>query len=594
MADAQIRAVITAKDEASSVISHFSKSSAAAFGAIAGIAQGLTTRAIDVLSESIGDATKRVDTLNNSSRVFANMGFEAGAVKGAMDHLKDSILGLPTPLDSAVRGMQMIASTTPDINRAQGIFTALNDAVIGFGGTTEMVDGAVLQLSQAFSNGRVDAQTWNSMMQNGLGPTLNAIAKQMGMTTGQLKEGLSTGQVSVQQFQDALISLDKNGGGGLKSLHTIAKDATAGIGTGIENAKTAIARGMGDIISAIGADNISNAISNVGAAFETGLSGIGVFIANLIAKFKEWWPTIEKVANSVMAFLWPSLKALWDTLSTQLGPSLLKLFDAIKPLLPVIGVLLVGAIWLLINGINIVAKIMSWWIDNVLTPLYTFFLKTLPDAITKAVNWIVDKVTYMKDHFWETVGFVIGFFALLPIKIPFYIGQMLASIVDMIAKINWGDVLSGLWKAIVGLWNNIYSGFRGLMDKIIHLNWGDVGKSIGNALIGLLEGAINGALHGLPSAPKVHLPRFAEGVQNFGGGLAIVGERGPELVNLPSGSDVIPNHKLGGGVVNVNVNVGVYAGSEQEKRRVAQDLFAALQDVANSRNTTVANMLGGV
>lgn len=41
------------------------------------------------------------------------------------------------------------------------------------------------------------------------------------------------------------------------------------------------------------------------------------------------------------------------------------------------------------------------------------------------------------------------------------------------------------------------------------------------------------------------IPGFADGVQNFSGGVALVGERGPELVNLPKGSDVIPNHKLG-------------------------------------------------
>lgn len=41
------------------------------------------------------------------------------------------------------------------------------------------------------------------------------------------------------------------------------------------------------------------------------------------------------------------------------------------------------------------------------------------------------------------------------------------------------------------------------------------------------------------------IPGFAEGVTNFRGGLALVGERGPELVNLPKGANVIPNHMLG-------------------------------------------------
>lgn len=50
-------------------------------------------------------------------------------------------------------------------------------------------------------------------------------------------------------------------------------------------------------------------------------------------------------------------------------------------------------------------------------------------------------------------------------------------------------------------------------------------------------------------------PRFAEGTNWFRGGTALVGEKGPELVNLPRGSSVIPNHRMGGsgaGIVNYN------------------------------------------
>lgn len=41
-------------------------------------------------------------------------------------------------------------------------------------------------------------------------------------------------------------------------------------------------------------------------------------------------------------------------------------------------------------------------------------------------------------------------------------------------------------------------------------------------------------------------PGFANGVRDFPGGAAWVGERGPELVTLPPHSNVIPNHAIGG------------------------------------------------
>lgn len=48
---------------------------------------------------------------------------------------------------------------------------------------------------------------------------------------------------------------------------------------------------------------------------------------------------------------------------------------------------------------------------------------------------------------------------------------------------------------------------------------------------------------------------FADGVTNFSGGMALVGERGPEIVNLPRGSDVIPNEQIGN-MGNATVNIG--------------------------------------
>ena len=50
--------------------------------------------------------------------------------------------------------------------------------------------------------------------------------------------------------------------------------------------------------------------------------------------------------------------------------------------------------------------------------------------------------------------------------------------------------------------------------------------------------AIGGNKWGLPK-----IPLLAEGTRNFSGGMAVVGERGPELVNLPQGSNVFSNQE---------------------------------------------------
>jgi len=52
------------------------------------------------------------------------------------------------------------------------------------------------------------------------------------------------------------------------------------------------------------------------------------------------------------------------------------------------------------------------------------------------------------------------------------------------------------------------------------------------------------------------LPKYAEGTDNHKGGMAIVGEKGPEVVNLPRGSQVIPNNQIskGSGVTINNTN----------------------------------------
>jgi hypothetical protein len=87
---------------------------------------------------------------------------------------------------------------------------------------------------------------------------------------------------------------------------------------------------------------------------------------------------------------------------------------------------------------------------------------------------------------------------------------------------------------------------------------------------------------------------FATGTRGFGGGMAMVGERGPELVNLPGGSDVLNNaetrNALSGGVgngkiINVNLNFSEnnFLGTPEEiAQSISNEIYSNLQLTANA------------
>src|SRR5690606_28007815 len=105
-------------------------------GSLVAVGAGIAAIGVAV-GANLGAAVRRFDTLNNSARTFKNIGFAEGDVTASMDALNDAITGLPTSLDDAVRGMTALASTYNSISIGEQLFTSLNNAVLGFGGTAD-------------------------------------------------------------------------------------------------------------------------------------------------------------------------------------------------------------------------------------------------------------------------------------------------------------------------------------------------------------------------------------------------------------------------------------------------------------------------
>lgn len=104
------------------------------------------------------------------------------------------------------------------------------------------------------------------------------------------------------------------------------------------------------------------------------------------------------------------------------------------------------------------------------------------------------------------------------------------------------DIRDGYRSSIEqGLYAAVHGGGKGLMQFL--------GDQLKNAMISKFSDKASGwaadKAGGLFSRIASSFGRNANGTSNWRGGLTWVGERGKELVNLPGGSQVIPNHQLG-------------------------------------------------
>jgi hypothetical protein len=159
------------------------------------------------------------------------------------------------------------------------------------------------------------------------------------------------------------------------------------------------------------------------------------------------------------------------------------------------------------------------------------------------------------------------------------------------------DGIAQWLKDTTGGWENLARGAQAVADSF---------AKIGKFARDIADGKIKLDF----KLPEFKLPGFAEGVTNFAGGLAMVGERGPELLSLPRGSSVTPAAptarmlqaptmgRAGGGGLSLSVAPvfnGAIIDTEARVRQASQQIVqAALQAFRAELSDAVdQHILGG-
>lgn len=169
---------------------------------------------------------------------------------------------------------------------------------------------------------------------------------------------------------------------------------------------------------------------------------------------------------------------------------------------------------------------------------------------------------------------------------------------------TWGGTLKSAWS---GFWSDFSSGLKegksgwealggaamNALDKLTSKALDMAANGIWDLLLGAFGGMGMGS--GMPGTSSItgssggSFPGFASGTNYAPGGLAWVGERGPELVNLPRGSQVIPNGPSMAMAANQNTTsvVRIELGPDLEGRVLTQAAGQTVQIVQASEPSTV-------
>lgn len=476
------------------------------------------------LASNMDSAISRFDTLKNFPKVIESLGGSTEDAKAALDELSDNIDGLPTSLDDAALGVQRFQAKTKDIKKSTEYFTAINDAILAGGANSATASAAMEQFIQMYSKGKVQGQEWLSVM-TAMPGQMQQIAESFGYTStavgGDFYTALQDGTISMDQFMDKLVELDKNGGANFKSFRDQAYTATGGIGTALTNVKNRISKGLAEIIGALDEALAEyGGIAGVINKFSTKIKDALVSVANYMKTidFNSLFNTIKTIAPvllTIAGYIMSISSALKIYKGVIAGVQIVQALLNTTMFLPIaiIGAVIAALVLLytkcewfrdLVNSIveNLKPLLQSLW--DLLKPIFDSLISTIKQI------WIVLEpiLKVILTSVANTINFIITI-----------INDVIKAITWLINKFN--EAKSKVSNATSGIRNAVVGGFSEMLSKVKN-----VGSNIIDGLIGGITGGANKLYNKCKEVGKKALNKIKEtlGIHSPSTEFAMVGK----------------------------------------------------------------------
>lgn len=381
------------------------------FTVLKGIISNLVSGGINLLASSItnnlGGAVSRLDTLKNYSIVMENLGYDANLADAQINRLSEGIEGLPTTLPAIASVQQQFVALGGGLEQATDLTIALNNATLAGGQGQEKANGALQQWYQMIAAGKSDLMSMR-IINEAMPAQLDAIAKKVVGADATWQDLHATWQKDPEltdKIKTALLDLNENGyevaGKKVKAFKDQAIDANKGIQTSITNIKTAIQKGLADTIDNIfGYKQIADTIENFKDAIKNSFKNFNFLVDTAQSdKFGIGYAIQLGAEQAIDALgnLYDQIPKILDKISKEfgkiakdidVGAIMDKLVDMVVSKAPTIldklGQMLNDlAIWLSENGAEVVIKLGEGFIKSL--PSIISFMGQVVNAVLKVV-----------------------------------------------------------------------------------------------------------------------------------------------------------------------------------------------------------------
>ncbi|HGF8322538.1 TPA: tape measure protein [Enterococcus faecium] len=557
------------KDKLGSLKSAFS------FGAVAGLAHNAISSVVSGVQGLVGEAVNASDSLMKFSKTMEFANFGKSQIESSKKEMKDYA-------DKTVYGLEEILNTTAQL-ASNGIpnYTELTKAAGNLnavaGGSSDTFKSVAMMLTQTAGAGKLTTENWNQLSDAipGASGLLQDAMLKNGAYTGNFRDAMAQGQITSDEFNQAIVQLGMNDGA------VKAATSTDTLSGSWEQMKSTVINGLQSIIDKVGVENITGFINRVTKGIENSIPKITQFIGWLrdigtwIVENREPLTWIVGIIGGITL----AVKALnvASMLLAITGGTLAAPFVAIGVALGALAGALVIAYTKsetfrnIVNAAFTAVKNVVMSVINNLVEYYKMLwsvLQWLWEKIKEWASWIGNKFIEMKNSVVNTVqnlwNGVKNFFAE-------GIGNTWNKVVGWVKNIfNKATELKNKVSDVIGnLWNGIKDTFRRGIDTVF--NWFSelptkmknaiIGgknaivaafKSIFNAALKAIGKPVNAIIHGASwvleklGADKLEewkVPQYAKGTPNGGhpGGPMMVNDgRGAEAVITPNGQAFIP------------------------------------------------------